>query len=281
MESTDKTLEIHQIQQPSQKQEISETPETSEQTEPSIIESLHEITESLLKSTKTHAERFACLNHIYGCFVLLESLTDPTVHLTVDNIILSANEKYNVYDNFTTFGQKHGFSKSDVLVLPQAFADYKIGPDSSTYRDVWLDVFEYVVIEGRKTEHIDAIEDDIFTLLDTYCADEKFIFYEASETGELTEESIEKMNTMVNGITTQTETLPQNGQQSSSPIPTPTPPNAPDARTVSATPALARKNRRFTRRLHGRRSLTPMHRHRSYSRTVRKHVNVIREPASM
>jgi hypothetical protein len=310
------------------------------------------IIEHILINSKSHLERFALLNHIYGCIVIFEALSSSTADLTVEYILISRDSKsrFDIFENFERIGFEYGFSMdkrlelSDENVFNTGNIDIKSYNDDVddviTYKEAWISLFEEIVRMGRNVETINTIEDEIFTIIDKYCQDEIFIFNESSDMGEVSVASHDKMCAMFDmplkettPITTPTTTntitdIPVESEdlvekilkdisistetsnqvitpeispvEQSQPVPQSEPELSQTQQPQSQEPSVDEKSAentnqveiqpaqetsqpqktrpthrtfRVTRRLRGRRSITPMKHHRKiYNKTIRNRV---------
>lgn len=122
-------------------------------------------------------------NHIYGCFVLMEDIAQSSADISGSILTYSENTTFNYETQFSEIGIKYGFVNSDKVTLNNY---------TNEYRDLWFQYFRELDLLQDLTM-VDTIEDTIINLLHTNIPSSDAYFYNALETGTLSEEYVNKV----------------------------------------------------------------------------------------
>ncbi len=122
-------------------------------------------------------------NHIYGCFVLMEDIAQSSADISDTTLTYSENTTFNYDTQFSEIGIKYGFVNSEKVTLTK----YK-----SEYKDFWMNCFRELDLLQDITL-VDQIEDIIINLVCNSIPKDDAFFYNALETGMLSEEFINKV----------------------------------------------------------------------------------------
>ena len=137
----------------------------------------------------------ALQNHIYGCFLLMEDLSQQAATLTGTHI---QPFDWDLVEDFSEIGMRYGF------IMDRQLAD-EVDSFSDSYQAAWLSWFQHVATE-KKVEEVDETEDRIIGLLRQTVPAEEAFFSHALETGEL---SIEWKNKAVKILLAESESEDQ------------------------------------------------------------------------
>lgn len=122
-------------------------------------------------------------NHIYGCFVLMEDIAQSSADISDSTLTYSENTTFNYETQFSEIGIKYGFVNSDKVTLNK----YK-----NEYRDIWINYFRELDLLQDLTM-VDTIEDTIINILHANIPSSDAFFYNALESGTLSEEYVNKV----------------------------------------------------------------------------------------
>ena len=118
-------------------------------------------------------------NHLYGCFVLMEDITEKNIVL--DHYQIKAtNHTVDLDHCFSQLGIRYGFAMDTTLLLKSYLPTYKEG---------WLAVFKSTLT----LEDVDRIEDGIIGLITAMVLPEHAFFLHAMDKGQLPQEWVHKV----------------------------------------------------------------------------------------
>ena len=125
-------------------------------------------------------------NHIYGCFVLMEDIAEPSTVL--ENYVLKEeNYSFNLDTQFSQIGIRYGFLMDTKLIFDSFLPEYKAA---------WLALF--IEINKKKSlENVDKIEDIVIEIIKTNVLSEMAFFSQALSTGSLSKEWMNKVITLL------------------------------------------------------------------------------------
>lgn len=133
-------------------------------------------------------------NHIYGCFVLMEDIAEPSTIL--ENYVLKEeNYSFNLDTHFSQIGIRYGFLMDTKLIFDSFLPEYKAA---------WLALFAEIN-EKKSLENVDKIEDVVIEIIKTNVLSEMAFFSHALSTGSLSKEWMDKVITLLT-----TGSLPSN-----------------------------------------------------------------------
>ena len=121
-------------------------------------------------------------NHIYGCFVLMEDIAEPSTVL--ENYVLKEeNYSFNLDTQFSQIGIRYGFLMDTKLIFDSFLPEYKAA---------WLALFTEIN-EKKSLENVDKIEDIVIEIIKTNVLSEMAFFSQALSTGSLSKEWMNKV----------------------------------------------------------------------------------------
>ena len=125
-------------------------------------------------------------NHIYGCFVLMEDIAEPSTVL--ENYVLKEeNYSFNLDTHFSQIGIRYGFLMDTKLIFESFLPEYKAA---------WLALFTEIN-EKKSLENVDKIEDVVIEIIKTNVLSEMAFFSQALSTGSLSKEWMNKVITLL------------------------------------------------------------------------------------
>ena len=125
-------------------------------------------------------------NHIYGCFVLMEDIAEPSTVL--ENYVLKEeNYSFNLDTYFSQIGIRYGFLMDTKLIFESFLPEYKAA---------WLALFTEIN-EKKSLENVDKIEDVVIEIIKTNVLSEMAFFSQALSTGSLSKEWMNKVITLL------------------------------------------------------------------------------------
>jgi len=125
-------------------------------------------------------------NHIYGCFILMEDIAQNKFELN-GTVISTSTFKFDIDKQFSEIGIRYGFAMDTKLILDICKPEYKTA---------WLAVFNDIYA-SKNIEEADKIEDAIIEVVQSIDKEEAF-FFNALETGSLSQEWIDKVLNLLN-----------------------------------------------------------------------------------
>lgn len=216
----------------------------------SIRNTLITTVKSILDTVADDFHKLCIQNHLYGCFVLIESFDKQNGEEQPCELPPTADEISNILGSA---GMKYGFFNNDVMTAITC-------KNSTEYIGAW-DVFFKEIIRlttcGDTTFNsaLEEIEAELIKITITKFKDTRQAFFEnALETGELNEE----WNKMANEICTEYVS------HTSIPVITITTDNLPSQ-------LRPRQHLRKTKRNHGKRAITPIKRKHAPGKTRKRH----------
>lgn len=123
-------------------------------------------------------------NHIYGCFILMEDIAQNKFELN-GTVISTSTFKFDIDKQFPEIGIRYGFAMDTKLILDICKPEYK---------NAWLAVFNDIYV-SKNIEYADKIEDSIIEVMRTI---KDSFFFNALETGSLSQEWIDKVLNLLN-----------------------------------------------------------------------------------
>jgi hypothetical protein len=122
-------------------------------------------------------------NHIYGCFVLMEDIAQSSADISDTTLTYSENTTFNYDTQFSEIGIKYGFVNSDKVTLTKY---------NSEYKEIWMNCFRELDLL-QDIALVDEIEDIIINLVCNSIPTDDAFFYNALESGTLSEDFINKV----------------------------------------------------------------------------------------
>lgn len=130
-------------------------------------------------------ELLAFQNHLYGCFIVMEDITQGILEI-IDNDYIVGNSLY--LNTKTQFGQigirYYGFTMDGKAVLE---GDIITGD----YYEAWMDIFRKTAIL-HDMEVVDRVENEVVQLMSEFRADENYFMNALDHEGNLSPDWIEK-----------------------------------------------------------------------------------------
>jgi len=218
------------------------------------LQIMNGIRSAIQSSFQTVVETIALQNHLYGCFVILESIAEKSIDMS-GTVLMHVDISQSLVENFDTdadfadIGLEYGFASDSRLQYKSATEEYK---------KEWLQLFKETAIDTA-TVVVDKLEETIFgEIIQAYKGSDRAYFENALATGSLTPEWQAKLLENLKDV--------KNGDRT--PV------------AVEATKQVKEVRRRRagyakTRRMNGRRALTPISRKRVTASTRRRHVIVL------
>jgi hypothetical protein len=123
-------------------------------------------------------------NHIYGCFILMEDISQNKFELN-GTVISTSTFKFDIDKQFSEIGIRYGFAMDTKLILDICKPEYK---------NAWLAVFNDIYV-SKNIEEADKIEDSIIEVMRSI---KDSFFFNALETGSLSQEWIDKVLNLLN-----------------------------------------------------------------------------------
>ena len=123
-------------------------------------------------------------NHIYGCFILMEDIAQNKFELN-GTVISTSTFKFDIDKQFSEIGIRYGFAMDTKLILDICKPEYK---------NAWLAVFNDIYV-SKNIEEADKIEDSIIEVMRSI---KDSFFFNALETGSLSQEWIDKVLNLLN-----------------------------------------------------------------------------------
>ena len=127
-------------------------------------------------------------NHIYGCFIIMEDIAQGVLDLS-GSTISTSKFSFNLDKQFADIGIRYGF----VMDTGLALNNY-----DTSYKENWLKYFNDIYIQ-HDIEEVDKIEDCILEVLQSSLKADDAFFFNAIDTGTLTQEWIEKALRLIKG----------------------------------------------------------------------------------
>jgi hypothetical protein len=127
-------------------------------------------------------------NHIYGCFIIMEDIAQGILDVS-GNIISTSKFSFDLDKQFADIGIRYGFVMDTKLALNEY---------DESYKEVWLKYFNDIDIQ-REIDEVDKIEDCLITTLQSSLKPDVSFFFNAIDTGTLTQEWIEKALDLIKG----------------------------------------------------------------------------------
>ena len=126
-------------------------------------------------------------NHIYGCFLMMEDIAQRVV--TVSDTILSTPKfSFDFDKQFGEIGIRYGFAMDTKLILDDFQPEYKAS---------WIQYFKDIDL-AQDIAEVDKIEDAIIQIIQEQVKPEDAFFINATETGSLSQEWIDKVLSLLN-----------------------------------------------------------------------------------
>lgn len=126
-------------------------------------------------------------NHIYGCFLMMEDIAQRVV--TVSDTILSTPKfSFDFDKQFGEIGIRYGFAMDTKLILDDFQPEYKAS---------WIQYFKDIDL-AQDIAEVDKIEDTIIQIIQEQIKPEDAFFINATETGSLSQEWIDKVLSLLN-----------------------------------------------------------------------------------
>lgn len=126
-------------------------------------------------------------NHIYGCFLMMEDIAQKAVTVS-DNILSTPKFSFDFDKQFGEIGIRYGFAMDTKLILDTFQSEYKAD---------WVQCFKDIDLAQDITE-VDKIEDAIIQIIQEQVKPEDAFFINATETGSLSQEWIDKVLRLLN-----------------------------------------------------------------------------------
>jgi hypothetical protein len=146
---------------------------------------LLEMDYTAIRSALSESKGLASLqlqNHLYGCFIIMEDIANGV--LTYSNGILKgSNFTIDLNTKFSMIGLRYGFVMDTQLILSHP---------NPLYQSTWLSCFQNMSVK-KDLSSVDAIEDQIITILKEVVPSEESFFLHSLESGSLPQEWVEKM----------------------------------------------------------------------------------------
>jgi hypothetical protein len=127
-------------------------------------------------------------NHIYGCYVLMEDISQGKLSLEFGKLI-GPKISFDVTDRFEEIGIRFGFLTDTKLILNNCLADYKAK---------WLALFSELS-HSHSVEKSDAVEDTVNEIIVKKISAEDAFFLNAIETGMLPHEWLDRAISLLTG----------------------------------------------------------------------------------
>lgn len=127
-------------------------------------------------------------NHIYGCYVVMEDISQGS--LTVEGgKLIGSKISFDLEERFEELGVRFGFLADTKLILEDCLAEYK--------RE-WLALF-VELSKSRSVDKSDAVEDAINEIIVREIKSEDAFFVNAIDTGMLPHEWLDKAISLLTG----------------------------------------------------------------------------------
>ena len=159
------------------------------------MDQIKAIIEKQLHTELIPLESLRVQNHIYGCVILMEEITEQKIVL--DNMKFTQKQyTFDVDNQFDEIGFRYGFLMDTKLLFESYLPEYKTA---------WLNLFNEI---GKKTlEDSDQIEDCIITIIKNTVPSDLAFFLVASQTGSLPQEWLNKVIQLLTGKTSVVKTI--------------------------------------------------------------------------
>jgi hypothetical protein len=126
-------------------------------------------------------------NHIYGCFLMMEDIAQKAI--SVSGTVISAPKfSFDFDKQFGEIGIRYGFAMDTKLILDNYQSEYK---------STWLQYFKDIDLSQDISE-VDKIEDSLIQIIQENVKPEDAFFLNATETGSLSQEWIDKVLLLLN-----------------------------------------------------------------------------------
>ena len=126
-------------------------------------------------------------NHIYGCFLLMEDIATKTVSVS-DTTLSTPKFSFDFDKQFGEIGIRYGFAMDTKLTLDTFQPEYK---------EAWIQYFKDIDL-ALDINEVDLIEDAIIQIIQEQVKPEDAFFINATETGSLSQEWIDKVLRLLN-----------------------------------------------------------------------------------
>jgi hypothetical protein len=126
-------------------------------------------------------------NHIYGCFILMEDIAQGVLDFS-GSIVSTSKFSFDLDKQFADIGIRYGFIMDTKLALNEY---------NGCYKEVWLQYFRDIDIH-RDIDEVDKIEDCLLEVLQKSVKPEDGFFFNALDTGSLSQDWIEKALGLIN-----------------------------------------------------------------------------------
>jgi hypothetical protein len=175
-------------------------------------------------------------NHLYGCFIIMEDIAQASIDLS-DTVLYNSKYSFDINKQFSEIGIRYGFVMDTKLILDDFNKEYK---------DIWIQYFKDIDLE-RDIERVDTIEDCLIQVVQDYTRKEDAFFLNATNTGSLTQEWVDKVLKLLNPPQEQEEVIIKTHISTAS-IEKPTKKRFANTRRVHTKPVAPKKSLAKTRR---------------------------------
>jgi hypothetical protein len=125
-------------------------------------------------------------NHIYGCFIIMEDISQKTVEL-IDHQLVGPSYSFDIYKHFSEIGIRYGFIMDTKLIVESV---------SDAYRNAWLQTFKELAML-QNVEYADSTEECLNELIQKLIPEEESYFIKALDTGSLPQAWVQKVLTLL------------------------------------------------------------------------------------
>jgi hypothetical protein len=175
-------------------------------------------------------------NHLYGCFIIMEDIAQSSLDLS-GTVLSNLKYSFDSDKQFSEIGIRYGFIMDTKLI----FDDF-----NKEYKDIWIQYFKDIDLE-RNIERVDAIEDCLFQVVQDYIGAEESFILNATNTGSLTQDWVDKVLKLLNPPQEQEEVIIKTHISAAS-IEKPTKKRFSNTRRVHSKPNTPKKSLAKTRR---------------------------------
>lgn len=143
---------------------------------------------SILKrelSERKGEELIAFQNHLYGCFIVMEDITQGILEVVDEDYIIGNSLYLNTKTQFGQIGIRYyGFTMDGKAILN---GDIVRGD----YYEAWMVIFRETAI-SRDMEAVDRIEDEVIQMMSGFRKDENYFMNALEHEGNLSPDWVEK-----------------------------------------------------------------------------------------
>jgi hypothetical protein len=126
-------------------------------------------------------------NHIYGCFLMMEDIAQRVINVS-GTVLSTPKFSFDFDKQFGEIGIRYGFAMDTKLILDSFQPEYKAA---------WIQYFKDIDL-AQDIAEVDKIEDSLIQIIQENVKPDDAFFVNATETGSLSQEWIDKVLSLLN-----------------------------------------------------------------------------------